>query len=189
MVASKYVARAQDKCESCISHLVAIFFSWVQLWNLTNPDAPAYQPEISVPAKTDSRQPGLQCIATVHPDDGTGNGILVCGYEDGSMVLRDVESFLAPVATLHGAKNAGHKAAIRFIYPADSANMFFSGGFDGQFFIWQLAFPDSADPAAAGVGAAPGAGRGAAFGAVGFGGATGGGFSAPSFGGAGRMID
>lgn len=107
-----------------------------------------------------------------------GDAVVLCGYEDGSVLLRDVEGFLAPAASLRGGKNGGHQGPLRVVFSVGTDNLFITGGDDGGIYVWQLAYTDaSADPAAAG-----GAPTGFGGARAGFGGATGG------FGGGGGML-
>lgn len=83
-----------------------------------------------------------------------GLNVLVCGYDDGTLILRDVESYLAPQATLKKADlTIGHAAAVRCITTI-SEDMFASTSDDGTIYIWQLVLaPPEEEPPLAAAGA------------------------------------
>jgi len=69
-----------------------------------------------------------------------GLNVLVCGYDDGTLILYDVESYLAPQATLKSTINTGHHAAVRCI-TTTREDMFASTSDDGSIYLWQLVLP------------------------------------------------
>jgi WD40 repeat protein len=111
----------------------------IKVWDLmANPDVPLAVVEL--PASTaGQRLLSLGCMSII-PEDGSAPvedvPVLLCGYEDGTITLRDPQQGCAAIANLRGGKNGGHTKDVRCVYPGPM-NTFFSAGNDGKLFAWK----------------------------------------------------
>jgi WD40 repeat protein len=109
----------------------------IKAWRLDNPDAPHLL--LDLPAGGDRRKLlSMSCMSLVVEETGADMNLplIICGYDDGTVTLRDPRSNLAPVANLNGGRNGGHTRDVRAVCPGPS-NVFFTGGSDGKFFAWK----------------------------------------------------
>jgi WD40 repeat protein len=121
----------------------------IKAWNLAAPDAPALLIDLPPVAGERRHLLAMACMSVVSeaaeaqaamagmpgaaPAD---QPLIICGYDDGTVTLRDPRLDLAAVANLNGNKNGGHRDGVRAVCPAPG-NVFFTTGNDLKFFVWK----------------------------------------------------
>jgi WD40 repeat protein len=104
----------------------------IKAWDLTNPDS--LVPIIQIPPS--EKGSPLVSMSSLEFESAPGNPVVLVGHHDGSIVIRDVRSNLSIVSMLNGHRSIGHVADVKALFPGPN-DLFFSGGNDGRFFIWQ----------------------------------------------------
>lgn len=111
----------------------------VRAWSTANPDAPEL---IELPQyRLDPDGAKLTCMRALCLSSAPDAPVILTGYDDGRIVVRDLSTGLgAPVFTLHAPANAGHSQEVLDLVPCPG-DVFVSAGADGRMLLWSLTPP------------------------------------------------
>lgn len=129
----------------------------VRLFILSNPDKPELSPAPThhIPPDTSGRK--LTSMAVMELDSAPDNPVLLTGYDNGSIVVRDIVSGIAsPALILHNlvaGDKKSHAGAVTHLNVPDGKH-FVSASVDGKMLVWELTLEDETAAGAVAVGAA-----------------------------------
>jgi len=69
----------------------------------------------------------LSTMALMAQSDDPETPLVVCGYADGSVIVRDLGDGLAPCLSLHGSRSGGHTKMVTSLYGTEEGDVFFTG--------------------------------------------------------------